>query len=87
MAKSDNEYRGKLPPGAEEQIKRDLEDLEEENKRGMLKGVRILSGLGCAVSEEQEGKIYPVSMVPKLPLLGCDRSPCCACAYVGIPKD
>jgi hypothetical protein len=87
MAKLGAEYRGKLPPGAEEQIKRELESLRESDELGVLKGVQILSGPGCAVSEAQEGRIYPLSKLPRLPLPGCDRSPCCACCYQGVPKD
>jgi hypothetical protein len=81
------EYRGKLPPGAEDQLKRELEDLREVQQLGLLKGVKILSGPGCAVSEAQEGKIYPLDKVPSLPLPGCDRLPCCACCYVAALKE
>lgn len=78
--------RGKLPPGAREQLQRTLRDLKQAAKSGVLAGVEILPGPGCAVSEAQQGNIYPIDKVPMLPLPGCDREPCCACDYVGATK-
>lgn len=75
------EYIGKLPPGAAEDLNRSLRDYRRMATQGMVKGVQILSGPGCTVSEAQEGIIYDIDHVPALPLEGCKRSPCCACCY------
>lgn len=75
------EFVGKLPPGAAEDLARSLADYRQMAKEGAIKGVKILSGPGCPVSEAQEGTVYLVDRVPTLPLVGCKRSPCCACCY------
>jgi len=87
MARLGPELRGKLPPGAEEDHKRQMQEFREANALGILKGVQILSGPGCPVSEAQEGQIYQLERVPNLPLPGCDRSPCCACCYTAVVDD
>jgi hypothetical protein len=75
---------GKLLPGAEAQLQRTLSDLKKA--ADVLAGVQILPGPGCAVSEAQKRKVYPLDQVPALPLPGCMRDPCCACDYVGVVK-
>lgn len=86
MAKLGPEYIGKLPPGAAEDLAQSLRDYRTAAKQGILKGVQILSGPGCAVSEAQEGIVYHVDQVPALPFEGCKRSPCCACCYSPVVK-
>ena len=86
MAKLGPEHIGKLPSGAAGDLARSLRDYRAAAKQGILKGVRILSGTGCAVSEEQEGVVYQVDQVPALPFEGCKRSPCCACCYSPVVK-
>lgn len=87
MARLGPEYAGKLPPGAAEELERSLNDYRNAAKDGVLKGVRILPGPGCAVSEAQEGVIYDIDRVPALPLAGCSRSPCCACCYSPVVEE
>lgn len=77
---------GKLPPGAAEDLAEALRSYREAAKDGILKGVEILPGPGCAVAEAQAGTVYPVDQVPSLPLPGCERSPCCACDYSPVTK-
>lgn len=77
---------GKLPPGAKQGLRRTLNELKESHKLGVLRGVKILPGPGCAVSEAQRETVYPIDRVPTLPLLGCDRDPCCGCDYAGVVK-
>jgi hypothetical protein len=81
MSRLGPEHRGKLPPGRKEQLARSLKGYRLAKASGALKGVKILAGPGCAVSESQQGKIYDLATVPRLPLPGCDRSPCCGCCY------
>jgi hypothetical protein len=81
MSRLGPEYRGKLPPGRKEQLARSLKSYRRAQATGALKGLQILAGPGCAVSESQQGKIYDLATVPSLPLPGCDRSPCCGCCY------
>src|SRR5712672_241442 len=60
-----------LPPSsrrAAPQIYPDLILRQAQQASGALKGVKILAGPGCAVSESQQGKIYDLATVPSLPL-------------------
>lgn len=84
MAKLGPEYVGKLPPGAAEDLKAELEQCREMVKLGIAKGVEILPGPGCAVAEHQAGNVYLVGQVPSLPFPGCDRSPCCGCCFNAV---
>jgi hypothetical protein len=84
MARLGPEHIGKLPPGAAEDLARELSEARELAKEGIVKGVKILAGPGCAVAEAQEGTVYPVDQVPALPLPGCQRSPCCGCDYLMV---
>ena len=84
MAKLGPEYIGKLPPGASEELARELQSCKESAKLGIVKGIKILGGPGCAVSEAQQGTVYPVNKVPKLPFKGCKREPCCGCCYISV---
>jgi hypothetical protein len=81
MGKLGHEYIGKLPPGAAEDLAYSLREYQDAAIEGIVKGVEILPGPGCAVAEAQAGTVYPVDKVPKLPLQGCVRSPCCGCCY------
>jgi hypothetical protein len=81
MSRLGPEHRGKLPPGREEQLARSLKSYCQAQASSALKGLQILAGPGCAVSELQQGKIYTLAAVPSLPLPGCDRLPCCGCCY------
>ncbi len=87
MPKPGNEYQGKLLPGMAETHQAELDKLQEAHRMKILKGVQILSGPGCAVSQAQEGRVYSLRSVPQLPLPGCDRSPCCGCCYQGVVKE
>lgn len=78
------EFIGKLPPGAAEDLADALEQYRESAREGIVKGVQILPGPGCAVAEAQAGQVYPVDQVPSLPLPGCRRAPCCACDYCPV---
>jgi hypothetical protein len=75
------EYRGKLPPGRAGPNRRALESYRNAVKLGVLKGVEILPGPGCPVSEAQMDVVYTIESVPALPLTGCNRSPCYGCCY------
>ena len=86
MSKLDPKYIGKLPPGASVELRQSLVEYRKLNKQGFLKGVRILPGPGCAVSEAQDGVVYAMEGVPGLPFKNCDRDPCCACCYSPILK-
>ena len=81
MTKLGPEHVGKLPPGAAEDLAESLRNYREASKEGIVKGVEILPGPGCAMAEAQAGTVYPVDRVPSLPLHGCTRSPCCGCDY------
>lgn len=87
MSRIGPEYVGKLPPGGQEQLEREIKHLQNSNKLGVLKGVEILPGPGCAIAEAQRDRLYTLENLPALPLPGCDRSPCCACCYSGVSKD
>jgi hypothetical protein len=76
-----HEYRGKLPPGREEQLSRSLKSYRRAQGSGALMGLKILAGPGCAVSESQQARIYSLATLPSLPLPGCNRSPFCGCCY------
>jgi len=86
MARLGPEYVGKLPPGAAEQFAESLAQYRRAAKEGILRGVQVLPGPGCAVSESQAGTVYPVDKVPPLPFKGCTRSPCCACDYSPVVR-
>ena len=86
MPKLGPEYIGKLPPGAAEDLKQSLREFRKLAKEGIVKGVEILPGPGCAVAEAQEGTTYRVDQVPALPLPGCKRAPCCGCCYSAVPQ-
>lgn len=86
MVRLGPEYRGKLPPGAAEQNRQALASYRKAASMGVLTGVQILEG-GCAASKSQTGAVYAINNVPSLPLVGCDRSPCCACCYSSVVKD
>ncbi len=84
MTKLSPKYVGKLPPGAKAMLRAELNSLKPLVKNGIVKGVIIMPGPGCSVSEAQAGTVYPLDEVPPLPLPGCKRSPCCACCYQGV---
>ena len=86
MTKLGPEYRGKLPPGAAAQNRQALASYRKAAHMGVLKGVEILPGGGCPVSDAQKGTVYSISAIPTLPLSGCNRSPYCACCYSPIVK-
>lgn len=86
MAKLDPKYIGKLPPGAAADLKQSLREYKGLAKQGFIKGVKVLPGPGCQVSESQATAVYQVSEVPTLPFEGCVRSPCCACCYSAVTK-
>jgi hypothetical protein len=89
MADIDPKYIGKLTPEGAYMLERSLREYQDAARRGIVTGIRILSGPGCAVAEAQEGVIYHPHSVPTLPLPGCARAPCCACCYnpvvLGLP--
>ena len=62
------DYVGKLPPGASKDLNATLRQCRKLEKDGIIKGVKILPGPGCAVAEAQIGTVYSVDQVPKLPL-------------------
>lgn len=80
------EFIGKLPPGGAEQLELQLRELRDPEVRAQLAGIEILPGPGCALAMSQEGKVYSLDDVPKLPFLGCSREPCCACGYLPVMK-
>ena len=86
MSKLSPEYIGRLPPGAAEELQKSLREYRQLARDGIVKGVEILHGPGCAVAEAQAGTIYPVDRVPSLPLPGCNRSPCCGCCYSAVTE-
>lgn len=84
MARLGSEYIGKLPPGAVDDLRKSLREYRQLAKQGIVKGVQILPGPGCVVSEAQNGVTYQVDRVPTVPLEGCKRSPCCGCCYSAV---
>lgn len=74
------------------QITRELMSLRAAEEARILKGVLILPGPGCKVSEAQKGRLYSLRTLPDIPLEGCDlpnRSDdrACACCYQGVAKE
>jgi hypothetical protein len=64
---------------------------EERRYPGLLAGVQISppspDANGCPVVEAGVAdRIYPLNQVPRLPLRGCKRAPCCACIFVPVTK-
>ena len=57
MAELGPEYVGKLTPEGTEMLQRSLREYQDAARRGIVTGIRILSGPGCAVAEAQEGVI------------------------------
>ena len=89
MTKLGPEFRGKLPPGGAEQLKRSLKSYREAWKLGALAGVQILPPGPpwlCPVANAQAEAVYPIDAVPRLPFKGCERAPCCACCYGPVVK-
>ncbi len=87
MAKLDPKYIGKIPPDCRENLTRNLKEYRKSAKDGIISGIEIHPGPGCSIAKEQEGMVYDVNNVPKLPLPGCKRSPCCACCYLPVVNE
>lgn len=87
VSRLDPEYIGNLPPGGDEELKRSLREYCQLAKDEIVRGVKILSGPGCAVAKAQEGTVYPVDRVPDLPLPDCNRAPCCGCCYSAVTTE
>jgi len=89
MSRIDPKHRGKLLPGIAATHRRTLASYRRDARRvGILIRVEILGpGKGqCPVVDAQRGEVYSLDEVPKLPLKGCVRSPCCACCYAPVTK-
>jgi hypothetical protein len=74
------EFRGKLPPGAREDIDRSLRGWRES---GLVSGVEILAG-DCPVADALAGFVFPIGNPPTLPIAGCELSPCCGCTFLAV---
>src|SRR5262249_6507432 len=86
-ATSGERYRGRLMPGRTALLINQLNSFRQSEREDLEIGVRILTpGPGeCPPGEALATTIFPLNRVPSLPLPGCDRSPCCGCAYVAVP--
>jgi len=54
---------------------------------GVVTGVQIDPGPGCASAEALQFLIFPLGEPPALPIGGCTRKPCCACCYSAVLED
>lgn len=77
-------YRGKLPPGAQEQIDRNLASWRED---GLVPFVQISAPPDCSVGLAAESVMHPIDRPPELPLAGCERLPCCGCGLNPLLSD
>jgi len=87
MTKVGGEYVGKLPPGRSEEHSRTLHGYRNAYENGIISGVEISGCDDCSPSIALAGQSFHPSEAPQLPLDGCKRSPCCACAYVASLAD
>ena len=78
------EWRGKLPPGAQEQLDRTLAGWRES---GLVTHVEVDGPGDCPVSEAITGVLFPLGAPPSVPIEGCERLPCCACGYRCVLND
>lgn len=79
--------RGTLPPGAAKQLERSLTSYRKARNAGVAVRVAVLGADDCPVSMAQAGEVYELDSVPELPLDGCERSPCCVCAYAPVVRE
>lgn len=78
------EWRGRLPPGAQEQLDFAIEGWRTS---GVVVGVQLDPGPGCAVAERLAGVIFALDGPPLLPVDGCERKPCCGCSFSAVIED
>jgi len=84
------EYRGKLPPGAQEMLDRNVAGWREAESCGLRITVEIPPPgppWPCPVAEAHAGERFTIDALPPLPWPGCERLPCCCCGYVAIAED
>ena len=58
-----------------------LDDCMVALKKGVNIKVQILGVPDCPLSLTKKDKSYALDKVPSIPLIGCERSPCCGCCY------
>jgi len=78
------EQPGQLPPAEVVRLNRLLESYRRLAAWGVVRGVQIVGPADCPVVQQWAGFLHSPSGVPRLPLDGCKRSPCCGCTYVAV---
>ena len=73
-----------LPRGTAKVHWRFLTAVRKAVRLGLVVGVEVLGCDDCDASLNHRGVVYPIDYVPKLPIAGCVRSPCCACYYTAV---
>ena len=85
MSRLGPEWRGKLPPGAQEMMDRNLDSYREAEKSGLKIILQVLPPgppWPCPIADKQADQRYTLDTYPHLPFEGCERSPCCGCCYI-----
>lgn len=77
------EWRGKLPPGAQEQLDEAIAGWIES---GVVCGIEVSTPGDCHAAARFAGMIFPLEKPPTLPAAGCERRPCCACFFLAVLK-
>ncbi len=72
-------YVGKLPPGAQGQLDAAITNYRASD---VVTHVEIFVPADCPVGQTLANVLFPLATPPSLPVAGCKRAPCCACAYV-----